>query len=397
MGKRKKQIPGWLQPAAAGLVRGGLALPLVAGLDESVEVAGRLARVYARVQPTRIRRACEHIRQAFPSWEEARVERTARASCEHLFTLAVELIFAPRLLHTASWPRHVEIGDAAPAIATLLDDRPCLLVTGHCGNWEVLGYTLAMLGFPIHALYRPLDLKPLDLWVRRTRERRGLTLLDKFGAAERIPKLVSPPGGGAGVPIGFVADQNAGDRGLFVPFFGRMASTYKSIGLTAMRFDLPIVCGYARRMVPGVPPPPPVLVGEPPRPILSPASDPDRHDRLRYRIECTDVIRPADWAGMHDPLFYITARYRRAIEAMVRTSPEQYLWMHRIWKSRPRHEHLGRRMPAGLREKLRALPWMTPEELERIEARSAKDAEALGGSEREPETGESGEGDEPGL
>ena len=53
----------------------------------------------------------------------------------------------------------------------------------------------------------------------------------------------------------------------------------------------------------------------------------------------------------------------------IREAPEQYLWVHRRWKSRPPHERLGRPMPDRLREKLRQLPWMTDEEMERLEQR----------------------------
>ena len=94
-------------------------------------------------------------------------------------------------------------------------------------------------------------------------------------------------------------------------------------------------------------------------------------------MEVTDVIRPADWADAPDPLFYLTARYRRAIEKMVCAAPEQYLWMHRIWKSRPRHERLGRPVPDALREKLRCLPWMDEEAVERICEQSEHDRRFL--------------------
>ncbi|MHC4274530.1 MAG: LpxL/LpxP family acyltransferase, partial [Planctomycetota bacterium] len=67
-----------------------------------------------------------------------------------------------------------------------------------------------------------------------------------------------------------------------------------------------------------------------------------------------------------DPLFYITARYNRAMELMIRRAPEQYLWVHRRWKSRPRYERLGRPMPRRLIAKLESLPWLTPQEIDRL-------------------------------
>ena len=80
-----------------------------------------------------------------------------------------------------------------------------------------------------------------------------------------------------------------------------------------------------------------------------------------------DIIYPADWAGKSDPLFYLTARYMRAIEGMIRRCPEQYLWMHRRWKSRPAHERQGKAMPAGMRKNLEELPWMDGETMRMLE------------------------------
>jgi hypothetical protein len=73
-------------------------------------------------------------------------------------------------------------------------------------------------------------------------------------------------------------------------------------------------------------------------------------------------------------VFYIAARYRRALEDAIREAPEQTLWMHRFWKSRPRHEREGKPFPKALVQKLSELPWMTDGELGRIIARSERDA-----------------------
>ncbi len=165
------------------------------------------------------------------------------------------------------------------------------------------------------------------------REKRGLRIITKWDATDRMLEVLNNGGS-----LGFIADQNAGDRGLFVPFFGKLASTYKSIGLLAMNQKVPIVCGYARRC----------------------------NDQMGYELGTTDIIYPQDWQAASNPLYYITARYMRAIEEMVRRWPAQYLWMHRRWKSRPRHERLGKPMPSSLRRNLESLPWMDQATLESV-------------------------------
>jgi KDO2-lipid IV(A) lauroyltransferase len=138
--------------------------------------------------------------------------------------------------------------------------------------------------------------------------------------------------------VGFIADQNAGDRGLFVPFFGRLASSYKSIGLLAMRYNIPIAAVHAKRI----------------------------DGRFKYEVSLTDYIEPDEWKNQPDPLFYITARYNRAIQQMIINAPEQYLWLHRRWKSRPAFELENKPMPKKLLQQLESLPWMTDQELSTI-------------------------------
>ncbi|HMN96162.1 MAG TPA: lysophospholipid acyltransferase family protein [Phycisphaerales bacterium] len=310
----------------------------------NLRTAGLAADCCARAWPRRIARSIENLRIAFPEWTDARRAEVAAESLRHWFRFAaVDVLATPRRVTPLAWPRHVGIGDISRGLEPLLAARPTIFITGHFGNWELLGYTLATIGFPLHAVARPLDNRYLNRWVLGVREARGMRIITKWGATPILQAALER--GGA---VGFIADQNAGDDGIFVPFFGRLASHYKAIGLLAMRYETPIVTGCALRT---------------------------GHD-LRCRLEVTDVIEPSEWTDAPDPLFLITARYARAMEAMVRLAPEQYLWLHRRWKSRPRFERDGRALPAAMRRKLESLPWMTDEAIRRIERDSAGSAAA---------------------
>ncbi len=361
--KKKRRLPRRLHQPAGWAMRGLLGSLLIPGASPVVESAGALGHAFARspINKRRLQQICHHLEVAFPEWDAEHRHRVALGSLKHLFKLAAEVAYTPRLLTDQGWQRHVHIGDLDEALVEMLHAGPCLLVTGHNGNWELLGYTMALLGVPLHALYRPLDLKPLDGWVRTTRSRRGLVLVDKFGAAQQLPKLLD-----RGAPIGFVADQNGGDRGLFVPFFNRLASTYKSVGLLAMQYKAPLICGCAVRLDPGTP-----------TPDGQRWSNISKHASLRYSIRIQDIIKPEHWIDQPDPLFYITARYRYAIEQMVRQTPEQYFWMHRVWKSRPRHEKLNRPFPAALRKKLESLDWLSSQNVDQLVEQSERDARTL--------------------
>jgi KDO2-lipid IV(A) lauroyltransferase len=304
----------------------------------NLKTAGLIGSVFAATGRRRVERAKSHLREAMPDLPESEVERISLESIRWMFRLfLVDALAMPRLVNPSNWHEHVALDDFQSGARILLSDRPVILVTGHNGNWELLGFTLAAMGFPLTALARPVDNPLIYRWVLGLREARGMRVLTKWGATDRIVSLIESDDP-ADRRVAFIADQNAGDGGLFVPWFGRMASSYKSIGLLAMRYDLPIVVGTARRL----------------------------GDRFKYRIELVDQFGPEDWSDAPDPLFYITARYNRGLEKIVRRTPEQYLWIHRRWKSRPKWERAGRTMPAGVRRNLESLPWMDQSTLDRI-------------------------------
>ena len=339
-------------------LRGAMMAPQIAGPATALGIARRLGRTFGSLplNKKRIDRAVESLGYVLPGTDRSTRRELALQSYEHLAMLAVEVAFLPRVLTEDSWSQHVDVGEVGRALDALTGDRPVILITGHTGNWEVMGYTLALLGVRLHAIYRPLDLAPLDRWIRRTRERRGLQLVDKFGAIHTVPRLMEEKYG-----VAFVADQNAGDRGVFGPFFGRLTSTYKSIGLIALKHNAVIVSGGAHRV----------------------GWDTSARDRalgrrvgendLRFRVMVDDVFGPEDYLSQPDPLYYLTARYRRSIENLVLTEPTQYLWMHRIWKSRPRHERLNKPFPDHLRRKLGNLPWMDEDAVSSVVEQSDKD------------------------
>jgi len=223
-----------------------------------------------------------------------------------MFMLGVELLHTTRLNRVDTWRKYVENDNFHDTLQLLMNRKQGLIMlTGHYGNWEILGNVLATLGFESTAVARPLDNPYASEWVFGVRERQGQTIIGKKGATSEITGVLD-----SGGVVGFVADQNAGSKGLFVDFFGRKASTYKSIGLLAMQFEVPVLIGYARRL----------------------------DGQFRFKVAAQDIIMPADWKNEPDPLIYITQRYTKAMEDFIREDPSQYLWLHRRWKSRPKGE-----------------------------------------------------------
>lgn len=331
MARNQSALVNWSQYLA---VRGVAALEQCFSVDQNLSTAASIGSFFHRANRTRRRRAERNIAMSFPDWSPEKVSRTAERSMQHMFQLfMVDALVTPRLITPHSWPSYITLGNVTPILDRLIRGEPMILITGHYGNWELLGHFFALIGYPVVALARPIDNPLINKWVLDLREARGTKIVTKWGATPILQETLQRGG-----RLGFIADQNAGDGGMFVPFFGRLASTYKSIGLLAMRYNVPILVGGATRI----------------------------RGKLHYELKCTDCITPDDWADQPDPLFYITARYNRALEHAILAAPEQYLWLHRRWKSRPKHEREGEAFPHKLREKLEQLPWMKQDELDRI-------------------------------
>jgi KDO2-lipid IV(A) lauroyltransferase len=251
-------------------------------------------------------RALANLRRSFPEMPERQRARLARRSMQQMVMLFVEVLFTTRLIRLDTWAQYVELENFRDVLDMLLRrERGLILLTGHYGNWEILGYVLATLGFETVSIARPLDNPYVSKFLFDVRERTGQRIIAKKGATPEVQAALDQRGA-----VGFIADQNAGTKGVFVDFFGRKASTYKSIGLVAMEYEVPVVIGYARRV----------------------------NDRFHFQCGAQDIIYPQDWKSQPDPLRYITERYTQAIENIVRVDPGQYWWLHRRWKTRPKGE-----------------------------------------------------------
>jgi KDO2-lipid IV(A) lauroyltransferase len=272
-------------------------------LQAGCSFARQLARVVYHVDRRHRLVADENLKHAFPGrFTDEQRDQLVRAVYRHFCTLLIEIIHLPRRLHANNWKSHVELPGGRRLLECVLSDRPLLIVTGHFGNWELGGFLLGLLGFTTHAVARPLDNTYLDDFLRRFREHTGQGILAKKGDVERMQEILD-----SGGILATLADQDAGQRGLFVDFFGRPASTHKAIALLALEHRVPLLVALPRNT--GIP--------------------------LHYSIDVADLILPEEYADQPDAIRQITQRFTSALERGIRQSPEQYFWVHRRWKHQP--------------------------------------------------------------
>jgi KDO2-lipid IV(A) lauroyltransferase len=278
---------------------------LLFDVETNLRFARFLGRLLWRHYHRGRQRALENLRASYPDKDEKWYEMTGRKSCEQLVMLAVDVIFTPRLVKKNNWRQYSRFKNVERAKWLSKENKGLLFVTGHYGNFEIIGYMMGLFGFNVYSIARPLDNPFISRYLYGVRENAGQKIIDKKGAAELFDKVAS-----TGATLCFIADQDAGQKGIFVDFFGRKASTYKSIGLLAITNNIPIVVGYAKRI----------------------------DDRFSFEMVVQRIIFPEEWANKDDPLLWVTAEYTKAIEKFVREDPTQYWWLHRRWKHRPKDE-----------------------------------------------------------
>lgn len=272
----------------------------------ALRFASGLAWLLKRVSPKRVRIARDNVQHAFPGqYDEAGFQRLVEEMYQHFCRVLVEIMHLDRRLTKRNWRDRIRFGSAEMfqnLSKVLLGHRPIMAVSAHFGNWEVASFAMGLLGFPGYAIARPLDNPHLDRWMRRWRESSGQKMIAKNGEFHLIEEALRRGG-----ILGTIGDQDAGSRGLFVPFFNRPASTHKAIALLAMEHKpLIMVSGAAR------------LPGE-----------------MTYCIYIEDVIDPLDYENRPDAVKAITVRFTEGLERMIRRHPEQYFWVHRRWKHQP--------------------------------------------------------------
>jgi KDO2-lipid IV(A) lauroyltransferase len=259
--------------------------------------------------------AHENLRHAFPEHADLETDRLARASFRHLFTVLVESSVLRRRLKPETVGKYVRHADAEKyqrAIAWTQSKRPVIFLTGHLGNWEVVSFGMAAEGVKATVVGRAMDNPYLDRYVKDFRMSTGMTMVDKNGAVDEISKTMIEGGN-----LGAVFDQDAGPKGVFVDFFGRPASTFKSIALLSLQHNAPIlVLGCVRTGAP-----------------------------LEHTMFMEEEIMPEDYKDDPAAVRTITQRYTAALERMVRRCPDQYFWLHRRWKSQPRQRTIKKQSP----------------------------------------------------
>ncbi|HXU30151.1 MAG TPA: lysophospholipid acyltransferase family protein [Thermoanaerobaculia bacterium] len=256
-------------------------------------VAWNLSRIVAGRDR---RRALAHLEIAFPELPLEERQKLARASFRHLGITLGECLHLLRR-DAESLKSHVALEGWERIESARAAGRPIVILTGHCGNWEVLAAALSIHGLPLAAVARSLDEPGLQKMLAGLRARFGTATIERGreGAARQLLGALRN-----GTALGMLIDQDTQVEGVWVPFFGRPAFTPVGAAKIALKQKAAVFPVFIER-----------VAGGSHRATIHP-----------------EMMLPADATEA-------TAAMTLEIERQIRRVPEQWVWIHRRWKRQP--------------------------------------------------------------
>src|SRR5438445_1347092 len=300
-GESQPRARDWLEYVALRAAFGALiALPLGAVLR-----VGELAALVAYLLDRPHRRVgMRNLEIAFPDKPIRERRRILRASFLNLGRMAAELAHLPRLsaerlrdmvrFVDEEWWREAMSWERSTGV---------LVLSGHFGNWELLVFAHGRRGHPVHMVHRTIANALVDRWLSGLRRRAGTRMIRKSEGAGGVLQALHERG-----LLVLPIDQNS-TRGLgvFVDFFGLPASTNSGMARIALRTDAPIVPAFIVR----------------------------EGRSARHRVHVLPILQVERTGDPTEDVRRNTQRFTAVFEEMVRRHPEQWLWMHKRWKTRP--------------------------------------------------------------
>lgn len=281
------------------LARAVLAFLALIPLPLAFPLARAIMRMVDRLAPRLRQTAIVNLGLAMPELAAEARNRLVDEVFRHLARSLALFAHFPRLTrdNVGRWIRYEGFEHFEEALKR---GRGVLFFTAHLGNWELSAFAHALLAAPMHVVVRPLDNPKLNALVARHRELCGNRLIDKKDAARAIWKALK-----ANQAVGVLADQNAAvEEGVFVNFFGKPACAHTGPARLAARSGAAVIPGFA----------------------------------LWSEAESRYVLRFYPPVAMTGNVQDDTQRLQETLEAVIRQHPEQWLWFHRRWKTRPAGE-----------------------------------------------------------
>jgi KDO2-lipid IV(A) lauroyltransferase len=245
-----------------------------------------------------------NLRIAFPGWADVQRKQAIRGMIRQVGWMAGEFSQFPKYTRE-NIERIVFVDGFENFNAARLRGKGVLFLTGHMSAWELAPFAQALYGYPLSFLVRPIANRRVDALINGYRCLSGNQPIGKNRSARAILKVLSEGG-----TLGVLSDHNTSVESVFVNFFGVSAATTSGLARIALRTDAAVVPGF--------------LSWEP--------------ELRKYRLRFEPAVPLSRTGNEQADIVSNTQRFTGVIENYVREHPDQWLWVHKRWKTRPAGE-----------------------------------------------------------
>ena len=249
--------------------------------------------------------AFHNLTMALPDLSEDEQVRIVKGVFDNIGRLLVEFSYFPEL-NDDNIPDLVEYEGLEHYQKALARGKGVLFLTAHVGAWELSSFAHSVYGYPMKFLTRPVDNVLVEKLITRYRTRAGNDVISRTDATRGVLRAL-----GNNEAVGILIDQNTTrSEGVFADFFGIPAATTPGLATFALRTDAAVVPGFIRW-------------------------DQVRRKHILKFQTPVELVRTGDRQA--DTLRN-TTQFNLIVEDFVRKYPDQWLWIHRRWKTRPEGE-----------------------------------------------------------
>jgi KDO2-lipid IV(A) lauroyltransferase len=264
--------------------------------------AAGLAWLGFRLAGRQRRAGLQNLRMALPELSEAEHQNILRGCFQNLGRLLVEFTHFPDL-NKSNISEFVIHDGLENYLEGMSRGRGLIFMTAHFGAWELSSFAHALYGYPLKFIVRPIDNPRVENLISSYRTRSGNVPVQRRSAARDILKALRQ-----NEAVGILFDQNTTrSEGVFAKFFGIPAATTPAIALFALRTGAAVVPGF----------------------LIWDAALQKHRLRLDPPV---DLINTGD---LDRDVLENTKHFNEILEGYVRRYPDQWLWIHRRWKTRP--------------------------------------------------------------
>lgn len=238
---------------------------------------------------------------AYPDKKDRELKCVLKDTFRHFAMVLVEIISFPRKIRLHNYTNYIEVKGLEFIDEGLKNGKGVMLIAAHFGNWELAGPILGMFKYPLSAVARFLPNELVDKLLNYSRKYHGEKVIYKDNALKDMMRVLKNNG-----VLAIVSDQDARSAGIFVDFMGVKSSTTRSPALLHIRFGTPLIMLNCYR---------------------------SRKDRFYYTLSFEPCPKPVENDTEH-----ITQALTYQIEKAIKEHPEQWMWFHRRWKTRPQEK-----------------------------------------------------------